>query len=187
MPEKDVAWGCVDGKSLRSLINLHTAAFDFAQRTPAIARIQASNLLDSIERAMEQAVTHKPVLNSPGKVSDRALFLIGHDTNLANVAGLLSLTWIADGRRDDTAPGTTLIFELWQDSRTHAYSVRTYLTVQTLEQMRDAVTLDAGNPPVRIPIYVPACSTPDGSCPWNQFSQALQAATGHKQATLHRH
>ena len=35
-------------------------------------------------------------------MDDRALFLIGHDTNLSNIAGLLNLTWIFDGRRDDT-------------------------------------------------------------------------------------
>lgn len=177
MPEKDVAWGCVDGKSLRSLIDLHTAAFDFAQRTPAVARMQASNLLHQIDEALEQAATKRPVPGAMSKVSDQALFLIGHDTNLANIAGLLDLTWIADGRRDDTAPGSALVFELWQNKASRAYSVRTYLTVQTLEQMRTASTLDAVNPPVRVPLFLPACSTRDGSCSWADLSRTLRAAT----------
>lgn len=177
MPMKDVAWGCVDGKSLRSLIDLHTAAFDFSQRTPAIARMQGSNLLDRIERALEQAVTGKPVPGAPSRISDRALFLVGHDTNLANIAGLLNLTWIADGRRDDTAPGSALIFELWQNKATDTYSVRAWLTVQTLEQMRSASTLDAANPPVRVPIFIPGCSSSDGACLWPQFSRVLRNNT----------
>ncbi len=178
MPDKDVGWGCVDGKSLRSLIDLHTAAFDFSQRTPAIARIQASNLLDRIDKALEQAATQSAVANAPSTGTSRALFLIGHDTNLANIAGLLDMTWIADGRRDDTAPGTALIFELWQDRTTHAYSVRTYLTVQTLEQMRTAAALDPSSPPLRVPIFIPACSTRDGSCSWPEFSHILRSTHG---------
>ena len=114
----NVGWGCVDGSKLRSLIELHTAASDFAQRTKAIARMQASNLLDHLRRAMEQSVTGKPVAGAPGAPGDRALFLIGHDTNLTNIAGMLNLTWIVDGRRDDTPPGGALIFELWHGRST---------------------------------------------------------------------
>jgi 4-phytase/acid phosphatase len=100
----NVGWGCVDGSKLRSLIELHTAASDFVQRTKAIARMQASNLLDHVRRAMEQSVTGKPVSGARAAPGDRALFLIGHDTNLTNLAGMLNLTWIIDGRRDDIPP-----------------------------------------------------------------------------------
>jgi 4-phytase/acid phosphatase len=177
MDTKDVAWGCIDGPKLRSLIDIHTAASDFAQRTPAVARMQASSLLDRINRSLEQAVSGKQFLQLPGKPSDRALFLIGHDTNISNIAGLLNLTWIADGRRDDTAPGSTLIFELWQNKTTHAYSVRTYLTVQTLEQMRAATPLSLSEPPQRVPLFLPGCSQADFSCAWPEFSQTLRTAT----------
>jgi 4-phytase/acid phosphatase len=57
MNESDVGWGCVDGEKLRTLIDLHTASVDFAQRTPAIARLQAANLLNLIQRSLEQAIT----------------------------------------------------------------------------------------------------------------------------------
>ena len=112
MDDAIVGWGCVDGPKLRSLINLHTAASDFTQRTPAIARAQASNQLDHIRKALEQAATHQPIPGAPSKPSDLALFLIGHDTNISNMAGLLNLSWIIDGRRDDTPPGGALVFEL---------------------------------------------------------------------------
>jgi len=112
-----VDWGCVDSATLRSLIGLHTAAFDYAQRTPVIAYLQAAHLLKTISASLEQAVAHQPVEAAIGRPSDRALFLVGHDTNLANLAGVLRLNWIVDGRRDDTPPGSAIIIELWQSER----------------------------------------------------------------------
>jgi 4-phytase/acid phosphatase len=108
MDNAKVGWGCVDGPTIRSLIALHTAATDFTQRTPAIASMQAARLLNYIRLALEQAVEQHPVEGALSKNSDRALFLIGHDTNLLNIAGTLNLTWIVDGRRDDTPPAALL-------------------------------------------------------------------------------
>jgi 4-phytase/acid phosphatase len=168
-----VGWGCVDGPKLRSLINLHTAASDFTQRTPAIARAQASDQLEHVRRALEQAATHQQVPGAPSKSADLALFLIGHDTNLSNMAGLLNLTWIIDGRRDDTPPGGALTFELWRSRKTGAYIVRTYYTAQTLEQMRSATPLTLNDPPQRVPVFIPECSGKDFSCTWPDFSQMI--------------
>jgi 4-phytase/acid phosphatase len=176
MDASSVGWGCVDGDKLRSLIDLHTAAEDFAGRTKTIARMQASNLLDHVLRAMEQSVTGKPVSGAPDAPADRALFLIGHDTNLTNIAGLLDLTWIVDGRRDDTPPGGVLIFELWRTPATGTYSVRTYYSAQTLEQMRSASKLTLDDPPQRVPVFLPGCSAEDFSCSWPSFVKAVDQA-----------
>ena len=176
MDASNVGWGCVDGGKLRSLMDLHTAASDFSQRTSVIARAQASNLLDHVRRAMEQAATGKPIAGAPSAAGDRALFLIGHDTNLSNIAGLLNLTWIVDGRRDDTPPGGALIFELWRTRATGSYFVQTYYSAQTLEQMRSASSLTLSNPPQRVHIYLPACSQQDLSCSWASFSESLKQA-----------
>ena len=176
MDTPKVGWGCVNGIKLRSLMDLHSAAVDFTERTPIMARIGASNLLAHISDAIQQAVTQQTIPGSPSKPADRALFLIGHDTNLTNVAGLLNLTWIADGRRDDTPPGGALIFELWRDRKTGEFSVRTYFTVQTLEQMRFSTALSLSAPPERVPVFLPGCSGKDLSCPWVSFSQTIQQA-----------
>jgi len=176
MDAANVGWGCVNATNLRSLMDLHTAAADFTQRTPAIAKMLASNLLDHIRRALEQAATHRAVSGSPSKPADRALFLIGHDTNIASMSGLLDLTWIEDGRRDDTPPGGTLVFELWKKRGTGSLSVRMYYTAQTLEQMRNSADLSLSNPPERVPLFVPGCSTADFSCPWPAFSRTVQQA-----------
>jgi len=183
MEASSVGWGCVDGAKLRFLMELHSAATDFTERTPIMARIGASNLLTVIDKSIEQAVTQKAIHGIPGKPGDRALFLIGHDTNLTNIAGLLSLTWIADGRRDDTPPGSALIFELWRNRKTGQFSVRTYFTVQTLEQMRSSATLTLSNPPARVPVFLPGCSQKDFSCPLPAFTQTVQHAIDARYVT----
>ena len=180
----NIGWGCVDGATLRSLMNLHTAASDFTQRTPEIARIQATNLLDQIHRALEQAVTHQSIPGTLGKPTGRALFLIGHDTNISNIAGLLNMTWIVDGRRDDTPPGGALIIELWKNRKSEDYSVHLYYTAQTLEQMRSTATLSPTNPPQRAPIFLPDCSNEDFSCTWPEFSNAILRAIDPRYVSL---
>jgi 4-phytase / acid phosphatase len=176
MPASDVGWGCVDGNKLRSLLELHTAASDFSQRTTPIARAQASNLLNHILLSMDQAVTGKTTKGALGRPGDRVLFLVGHDTNLSNVAGLLNLTWVADGRRDDTPPGSALVFELWRSRTSKQEFVRLYYTAQTLEQMRFATELTLAIPPNRVPLFIPGCSCKDFSCTWPEFSQMLLRA-----------
>lgn len=139
--------------------------------------MQAARLLNYIRLALEQAVEQHPVEGALGKSSDRALFLIGHDTNLLNMAGTLNLTWIVDGRRDDTPPAGALIFELWKHRGTGNYDVRIYFSVQTLEQMRYAKTLTLDAPPQRVPVFIPGCSKSDFSCSWASFSQVIRQAS----------
>ncbi len=174
MDKTKVGWGCIGRSELDSLMALHTAATDFTQRTPEIARAQASGLLEHIGLSIEQAVSRKPVPGALGKPSDLALFLIGHDTNQENVAGTLNLTWIIDGRRDDTPPGGALVFEVWRDHSAGSYTVRTYFTAQTLDQMRDSVSLSGTQAPARVPVSVPGCSREDMSCDLHSFIALLQ-------------
>jgi 4-phytase / acid phosphatase len=173
LPQQDVGWGCVDGATVRSLIALHTAAFDVEQRTPAAAQMQASNLLDHIRRALGQAATGTAGAEAPDSPGDRALFLVGHDSNLASVAALLDLHWEADGRRDDTPPGSALVFELWKRRGTGERFVKAYFMTQTLEQMRMSEQLTTQNPPVRVALEVPGCA---GPCSWDAFAKVASAA-----------
>jgi 4-phytase / acid phosphatase len=173
MDAADVGWGCVDGEKLRYLMQLHVAAEDYTARTPEIAQAQGSKLLDQIRVSMQQAVTGKPVPGAISKPSDHVFFLVGHDTNLANIAGILNINWIADGRRDDTPPGAALVFELWMNRKDGTYSVRTYFTTQKLEQMRSASELTIENPPERVPVFLPGCSREDFSCAWPDFERAI--------------
>lgn len=177
MEAAKVGWGRVDHGKLRQLLQLHTANEDISQRTSFIARAQSSNLLIHILQSMEQEAAGHPIKGALTRPGDRLLILVGHDTNLANIGGALGLSWLIDGRRDDTPPGGALVFELWKIRDTREYSVRTFYEAQTLDQMRNAASLSAANPPERVPVFVPGCSQADGSCLWSAFVQAMQAGT----------
>ncbi len=175
MSAADTGWGCVNAATLRSLMQIDTAAWEYSYRTPTIARMYASNLLDHILLAMQQSVTDKTIAGAPGKPGDRLLILSGHDTNIATVSGSLGLDWIVGGRVNDNTPGGALVFELWR-SPSGGHFVRVYYTAQTLEQMRQAQALTPANPPLRLPIFVPGCSGRNMSCPWNAFAAVVHRA-----------
>jgi 4-phytase / acid phosphatase len=178
MPVEKVGWGHVDEAKLDEFLVLHTAHADLLQRTPYLARTQASNLLIHILATLQQAIDGKKVAGAVGDPKDKVLFLIGHDTNIATVAGTLRLSWIVDGRRDDTPPGGALVFELWGLGDHSSVRVRTYFVSQTLRQMREIMPLTLATPPAKAPIFIPGCSDADRqySCQWPLFRQALQSA-----------
>jgi len=171
-----VGWGRVDEQKLRELMQLHTANADLERWTPYIARAQSAPMLDAILKSMEQTISQKAVAGALGQTSDRLLILVGHDTNLTNISGALGLSWLIDGRRDDTPPGSALVFELWQNGSSSKYSVRLFFTAQTLDEMRNTVPLTLEHPPERVPVFVPGCSRADGSCDWDVFQSLMQKA-----------
>ncbi len=174
MATSNVGWGRVDLQKLRDLLQLHTVNEDIAARTKYVAQVESSNLLFHVLQSMEQAVQQHPVTGALTKPSDRLLILVGHDTNIANISGVLDLSWIVDGRRDDTPPGGALVFELWKSQSTAARSVRTYYMAQTLDQMRNSIPLSLAEPPERVPVFLPHCGQADGACRWEDFRQALR-------------
>jgi 4-phytase / acid phosphatase len=175
MKSSQVGWGRVDMNTLRELMQIHAANEDLAQRTSYIARMQSSNLLTHVLQSMKQALQGKTVSGALSRPQDRLLIVVGHDTNIANISGALSLSWLIDGRLNDTPPGGALVFELWKNSHTPGYVVRTFYTAQTLDQMRYAKPLDLANPPQRVPVFVPGCSGGDMSCSWKSFQQTIQS------------
>lgn len=177
MDAAEVGWGRVNANKVRELIQLHTANMEITQRTRYIARAQSSNLLWHILDSMEQATSGKAVAGSLDKPGDQLLVLVGHDTNLENISGALGLTWLVDGRWNDTPPGGALVLEVWKDGRTGEYSVRTSYMAQTLDQMRNATALSAEDPPQRIVLFVPGCGRTDASCTWKAFQETVKART----------
>jgi 4-phytase/acid phosphatase len=167
----------VDLSKLHELMQLHTASEDISGRTEYIARAQSSNLLFHVLASMDQATKEKPVTGALTKPGDRLLILVGHDTNLANISGALHLSWLIDGRMDDTPPGGALVFEMWKQHGSASYSVRTYYSAQTLEQMRNATPLSLASPPAAAPVFIPGCGEADGSCAWKAFQHAVQTGT----------
>jgi len=107
------------------------------------------------------------------------LVIVGHDGNLSNIQGTLNLTWLLPGYQpNDTPPGGALVFELWRQPAGGEYSVRTYYTAQTLEQMRQALPLTLDSPPAKATVFVPACSTAQAGspCDWKAFQRTVETA-----------
>jgi len=176
MSDADTGWGCLDGATLRTVMQLDSANWDYAWRTLAIAHPQSSNLLDHIQKSLEQSVTGKRIPGALGKPDDRLILLVGHDSNIVAVASALGINWVLDGRPDDTPPGGALLFELWRSRSDGKPFVRMEYTAQTLEQMRRSETLTPANPPSEAPIFVPGCGRADMSCTWEGFSEAMRQA-----------
>ena len=118
----------------------------------------------------------KPEPGALGNPGDRLVILVGHDTNIATVAGALGIDWIIDGRVDDTPPGGALLFELWRSHADGKLFVRTEYTAQTLEQMRKTEPLTPQNPPTIAPVFIPNCSRADLTCSWDGFEAAMRQA-----------
>ena len=178
MPDAEVGWGRIDEAKVQSLMALHAASSELVQRTPYVARIQASNLLFHIVCTLKQAKEGKSVAGAIASSQQKAVFLVGHDTNISNVAALLDAHWLIDGyQRDDAAPGGALIFELWQRPGKED-EVRVYYTVQTPAQMRKALPVSLSEPPAKAQVFIPQCSHTEESapCSWNEFERVTGAA-----------
>jgi len=176
MSQADTGWGCIDGATLRTIMQVNSANWDYTKRTPAIARVYASTLLDRILKIMQQSANGAAVSGALGKPGDRLLILVGHDTNIVTVAGALHIDWVFDGRDDDTPPGSALLFELWRPRDGGKPFVRLEYIAQTLEQMRNSEALTAATPPVVAPIFIPGCGRQDLSCSWEDFSAIMHAS-----------
>ena len=176
MSDADTGWGCLDGATLRTIMQINVANWEYGKRTPAVARIFASNMLDRILKTMAQSASGARVPGALGKPGDRLVILVGHDTNIATVAGALGIDWALDGRVDDTPPGGALLFELWRPRTGGKPFVRLEFVTQTLEQMRHSEALTPAHPPAEAPIFVPGCGRADSSCSWEGFTRAMRQA-----------
>lgn len=175
MPMEQVGWGKVDESRVRRFLVLHSDYFDLMHRTPELARLEASNLLNHILLTLDQTVSGKSVPGAIGEPGEKIVILVGHDTNLAAIASLLHLTWTADGRTDDTPPGAELQFLVFKD-RHGRFSIQLSYDVQTLRQMREAAPLSLQNPPAQVKLVIPSCSSTSGLCQWEKFRRAAASA-----------
>jgi len=178
MPDADLGWGKIDGTEVRSMMALHAASSDFVQRTPYIASLQGAHLLDTIERTLRQAESETSVSGAIGSTAHRVVFLVGHDTNITNVAAMLDAHWLIEGYQpDDAAPGGALIFELWRTPGKPDMVKVSYL-VQTPDQMRLSTPLSLTEPPASAAIFLPGCSSPEKGypCAWASFEASIQRA-----------
>jgi 4-phytase/acid phosphatase len=171
LPTSEVAWGRLNGDAeLRNLLEIHRLDMDLEQKTLPIARQRGSNLLAQIAASLQDGHKFPGLLQLAEPV--RLGLLVGHDTNIANVARLLNVEWqIAGFQPNDASPGGALAFELLKDDRTGRRYVRLAYYAQTLDQMRRQAVLDFENPPGLAAVDLPACArdSVEKACPLERF------------------
>jgi 4-phytase/acid phosphatase len=161
---KPVGWGRAGAADLELIGSLHAMKGDLLQR-PALlgargATRLARRMLDAIERADGPALT----------------VLVGHDTNIGELSGLLDFDWQVTGYASDTPPpGGAVGFELLID-RTGGRYVRAFYRSQSLQQMRELTRLDAAHPAFRQALTIPGCALPDDAtrCSLDTFAQLVR-------------
>ncbi len=156
--QNDVGWGRIPREQLTRVFRLHTSAFDLEQRAPYVAALQGSMLLRKIQLALKDETDGRS-----GTAPSGAKFVayVGHDTNIANLGGMLELSWQQPGyQKDQTPPAGALTFELREDAP-GIRNVYVSYAAQSLEDMRNL----KGDHPVKSPVSVPSCSTTETGFP----------------------
>lgn len=154
-PMSEVGWGRASASDIETVGALHSQGFDIHARPPLLAAANAAGIVRMILDALR---------GGPATIT----VIVGHDTNVANLAGLLDLHWHVPGSAtDDPAPGGALVFELLRDTARRQFVRVTYRS-QTLEQMRH---LQAGGF-IRQVVPIPDCGT-QTICAADRFSNLL--------------
>lgn len=178
MPMSEVGWGRLTPDGLNQLLPLLALNFELTQGTLYPAQAQGSNLALHIGETIDQAIAGRRVAGAIGAPGDRIVVLLGHDTNIANLGGLLHLSWIIPGSPPNPLlPGGAMVIEL-RGRAGGDWRVRFQYVTQSLEQIRDETPLSLEHPPVVAPIFVPGCSeaSPGYDAPWAKVKAALNRA-----------
>ncbi|QRN53645.1 histidine-type phosphatase [Dyella caseinilytica] len=181
MPMSDVAWGRITPAQLGQLIALHSLYSDISLRTPEVASAYASDLAEGILATLQQAAGADISNKAIGPAKAKIVFLVGHDTNIETLAGMLDLHWLLPEQpADPTSPGGALVFELRHRKQSGQYVVRAYYVAQSMDQMRNTTTLDRAHPPSMAPIFIPGCSDASAGydCPLDRLSDLVQQRSG---------
>lgn len=148
MPMQAVAFGRADVAVLGRLITLHNAQFASTKKSMPAAANAGSNVVAHIVASLDAARGEKTEV-VPLSASDHGVVvLVGHDTNLANVAGVLGLDWHDPLSPDDYPPGGALIFGLVHRGGTDVIRVRSLMP--SMDALRANRFDDITAKPVRI-------------------------------------
>lgn len=84
-------WDRVSTLQLGQLLQLHSDYSDVAVRTSPIARDYASHLTATILATLQQGASRRKTDDSLSDSATRVAFLVGHDTNITTLTGMLGL------------------------------------------------------------------------------------------------
>jgi len=176
MESGQVAWGRLSPPQLLQTFRLHTEALDLMERTPYLARRQGSLLLMRVAAAVTSGHSVGLGAADPAVRDAKFVAFVGHDTNIANLAAIMDVTWTQTGyQRNQTPPAGALVFEVrtGPDKKERVY---TSYVAQSLEQMRKATPLTLEAPPLKTPLRLRGCSanTPGFPCLIDEFAVVIR-------------
>ena len=157
-------------QQLQSAMQLHVQLSNVERYSDPIAQQRGGNLFAHIAELLEaKAGALHPGVNGPDVTNDNVVFVVGHDTNIANVAGILGAHWtLGDGyAANDTTPGGALVFELLRGDD-NTLRVRLRFVHQSLEQLRNNRPLSNGT--LSTPVFFNGCSGVDCTMPLSDFA-----------------
>ncbi|MCI4588926.1 histidine-type phosphatase [Sphingobium sp. BYY-5] len=155
-----VGWGRAKPADITALSAFHALEFALMARPVPVASASLAGLAPLIRQGLTGPV--------------RVTLISGHDTNVANLGGLLDIHWRVPGlAADDPAPGGAIVIERLRDTRGALY-VRALYRSQTLEQMRSAASL-AKDAPYAAVLPIPGCAAlgKQGLCTLADFERKL--------------
>jgi 4-phytase/acid phosphatase len=183
-PMDQVGFGRLSRADLTQVLGLHSIYSELSQETDYPARVGASNMMKHIVDTLMPHPEHEQSPNTdaqgetngfgpPGK---RFVYLATHDTNIANMAGLLRIHWMMAGdQADPTPPGGALVFELRKDTKDGSQWVRLRFISETLDQMHVNAPLSLEHPATVFSVFIPGCSVAShaNECPLDGFARLV--------------
>lgn len=143
---------------LASAMQLHVLAYDVNARNAYNPLVRGATLFAHIVGMLEErAELPHPDVENPHIGRDNLAFIVGHDTQLGALGGILNAHWSPGNGlvKDDMPPGSALIFELFK-AHDGSYRVRARFAFQTLDQFRSYSYVPAGARTV--PVSLKGCN-----------------------------
>jgi len=151
-PMDQVGWGRASAADITLFSRLHAAEFAILARPPYIATTNAAPIARDILAR----------LKGPARV----VALVGHDTNVSSLGGMLGLHWQVPGfADDDPPPGGAILFEQLRDANGRRF-IRTSFRAQDLEGLRRG-----DGAPAYQALTIQGCAA---LCPFESFTRIIQ-------------
>mgnify|MGYP005991318147 CR=1 FL=1 len=122
----EVGWGRATAEDVTALGAFHALEFRLLARPPYLAARNMAGLSPRIVGWLSDDAPTAPTI----------AMIAGHDTQVANLAGLLDLHWRVPGiAADDPVPGGAIVLERLSDASGQQY-VRAMYRAQSLAELR---------------------------------------------------
>jgi len=161
-PASEVGWGRVSAQDVTDFGAFHALEFGVLARPPYLA---ARNMAGLSPRIIGW-------LSDSAPAAARVAMISGHDTNIANLAGLLGLHWRVPGiAADDPVPGGAILLERLHDAAGNVF-VRASYRAQSLAELRAGIA----RTPYRRVLPIAGCQARGivGLCTLDAFTRKLK-------------